>query len=192
MGSMTERTLETAPAGRQSPTSGVGGDIHHAVVVRTATSLPALTRIRSLSVSGVIGALRQWMGFGRTWALTFAVGYLVYLLYPITAELSGRHHPAEVVGILLGGALFVTIYLVFWARLYPDDGLRGLVALTALLALSVLLTVVDNAWAGTFIYCAAVAGAAFPPRRSLAAVGLTTAVGVVVAVVDGGLSWVSW
>jgi two-component system sensor histidine kinase DesK len=160
--------------------------------VRTATSLSALARIRSLSVSGVIGAVRQWMGFGRTWALTFAVGYLVYLVYPVAAELSGHHHPAEVVGTLLGGALFVTIYLIFWARLYPGDGLGGLAALTALLALAVLLTVVDNAWAGTFIYCAAVAGAAFSARRSLAAVGLATAVGVLVAVLDGGLSWLSW
>jgi len=160
--------------------------------VRTATSVQILARIRSLSVSDVIGALRRWMGFGRTWALAFAVGYLVYLAYPVAAELSGRHHPAEVVGTLLGGALFVTIYLVFWARLYPDDGLWGLAALAALLALSVLLTVVDNTWGGTFIYCAAVAGAAFPPRRSLAAVGLATAVGVLVAVLDGGLSWLSW
>ncbi|HZU17671.1 MAG TPA: hypothetical protein VFD01_13865, partial [Candidatus Dormibacteraeota bacterium] len=120
----------------------------------------------------MIGAVRRWMGFGRTWALTFAVGYLVYLVYPVAAELSGHHHLVEVVGTLLGGALFVTVYLVFWARLYPDDGLAGLVALAALLALSVLLTVVDNAWAGTFIYCAAVAGAAFSARRSLAAVGL--------------------
>src|SRR5579884_2888445 len=189
---MTGRTLEATSSGRQSPASGVGGDIHHAPVVRTATSVQILARIRSLSVSDVIGALRRWMGFGRTWALAFAVGYLVYLAYPVAAELSGRHHPAEVVGTLLGGALFVTIYLVFWARLYPDDGLWGLAALAALLALSVLLTVVDNTWGGTFIYCAAVAGAAFPPRRSLAAVGLATAVGVLVAVLAAGLSWLPW
>ncbi len=132
------------------------------------------------------------MGWGRTWALVFAIGYLIYLAFPVGEELTGHHSLTEVEVTFLACTLFVGVYLVFWARVYPGDGLPGAVVLGTLLALSIFLTVVDNAWAGTFIYCAAVAGAAFPPPRSLLAVGATTTVALVVAVVDGGLSWVSW
>ena len=124
----------------------------------------------------------------RKWALAFASAYLFFVVLAVAGELNGHHPRAEVIATLSAVAVFVAVYLWFWARLYHSG--RPLLAISALVVLCVIavglsLVSSDN-FGGLLIYCATVAGSALHWRRSWLLVAAVCALTLLIAVVLPG------
>ena len=102
------------------------------------------------------------------WALLFASAYLFFLAFSVADELNGHHPGLEVVATLSAVAIFVSIYLWFWGRVYMSDRPRLAIAiLVVLCVIAASLSFVNfNNFGGLFIYCATVAGSSLQWRRS--------------------------
>lgn len=96
----------------------------------------------------------------QRWSWVFAVGYLVFLAFPLYADVVTRRPPSAIAIAVLGVSVFVVLYLWYWARRPFQGGARESVpVLVAMSAVATALTAYDAQWAWIFIYCTVGVGA---------------------------------
>jgi len=111
---------------------------------------------------------RRWVKLGRL----FMVAWLAFFIYPIAAFLTDRFSTeTRTYGLLLLLALAV-IWAWFWTRIIagPDRRFTVPAILGATLVLTVFTLRTPPQYGSLFLYPVIMAGAAFPWRRSVAAV----------------------
>ncbi len=122
------------------------------------------------------------------WARVFGCGYLVFLVYPIAAEVSADHNLVAVVLSLAGCGLFMVVDVWFWAGLGREGAPgRGLVALLLLSGLAAALSLHSPNWLVSFIYCGVLVGTWLVFPWALAGLAGLLGLFIVVAVGDGSL-----
>jgi len=124
---------------------------------------------------------------GRRWGTVFGAGYLVFLVSPIVTEVTSRRPVPSIAATLAVLAVFAALNLVYWARRAYERELRAssVVAVAALCAITVGLTLHDAVWVWCFIYCGVAAGAtSWNPRRSALMVAAVLVLMLAVGAVD--------
>jgi two-component system sensor histidine kinase DesK len=121
------------------------------------------------------------------WTLVFACGYLVFLGYPIAAEVLSDRNPFAVGLSLAGCALFVAVDVWFWTGIGRHVPRRSMVALSLLSALAAALGLHSPNWLLSFIYCGVLVGTCLAFPWALAGLAGLIGLFLAVAVVDGSL-----
>lgn len=119
---------------------------------------------------------------GRVTARAGSCAWLALLVWPVWAFLGSRPHPAPVVAVVAGLALFASCWVVIiWRVFGPQGGRRRPWALTGLLAAALgLAPLLGPPWACTsFVFVVTALASSFPTLVFLAGAAVTAAVEVV-------------